>query len=143
IVIDDIRPVNTRIVCMPSGLLVLYGSQGGGDYINLGYNLDAARPVAHEISTSDIMMPEFYFTNHTIPVAPKDTAQIGMILNGARHAYTFDIEIEYLENGAKHTVVFEPKGGPLKVTASACPSPADRKELTDQDVARLRQHRFQ
>jgi hypothetical protein len=142
VIITDVRPVNTRTVCLPSGLLVLYGSEGG-DYIDIIFNLDAARPVAHEQTPTGEILTDPYFARHTIPIAPRDSAAIQMTLDAAKRAYTFDIDIDYLVNGKKYTQVVRPKNGSFKVTASACPDTDKRKELTDADAARLRRHRFQ
>lgn len=143
IVIDDIRPVNMRSVCFPSGLLVLYGSEGGGDYIDMEFNLDAARPVAHIIDESENVLPALYFDAHTITVNPNDSADLAIYVNVNKGAYMFDLGVDYVLNGRKYTELISPDKGPFKVTASACPSPDGRRLLTQADVTRLKAYRFQ
>jgi len=142
VVVDDIRPVNTRTVCIPTGLLVLYGSQGG-TYIDLVYDLDAARPIGHEQTPEGEIKQGWYFSQHTIPVAANDSTGVEMTLHAAKRAYTFDFAIEYISKGQKYTQIVHPNAGQFKVTASTCPDSDMRKVLSDADVARLRGHRFQ
>jgi hypothetical protein len=141
ITVTDVRPVNIRAVCLPAGLLVLYGSEGG-DFVNMVINLDAGRPVAHERSPEGNVSTEPYFGSHTLPVAAGQSQDISLDLQVAKRAYAFDIAVSYVDAGAVETQIVNRRGRPFRAAASVCPSPDNRARLSEADAALLRNHRF-
>lgn len=141
--IHDVRPVNMRVVCPPSGLLVQYGTEGG-DFVALTFNLAAARPVAHErLESGEISSKPYFGENPTIDVPPDGPIDMSLDFDTPTRAYSFDIGIYYVVGGAKFTQVIQGKNGPFRTTASDCPDPTIRRTLNDADVAQLRNHRYQ
>jgi hypothetical protein len=141
--IYDIRPVNTRNVCPPAGLLVQYGTEGG-DFVALTFNLAAARPIAHErLESGEVSTKPYFGENPTIDVPVNDPLDMSLDFSASTSAYSFDIGIFYIVDGAKFTQVIRGSNGPFLTTASDCPNPAVRRTLNDAEVARLRSHRYQ
>ena len=142
ITVFDLRPVNMRMVCMPTGLLVVYGSEGG-DFIGMTMNLEASRPVAHERSPDDgNVSTEPYFGSHTIALAPGESQDVDLDITVAKRAYTFDLALGYVTDGGKHTQLIRRGGQPFRATASMCPSTANRATLSASDAQRLRGQHF-
>jgi len=142
ITIFDLRPVNMRTVCLPTGLLVLYGSEGG-DFIGMTMNLDASRPVAHERNPDDGNVSTApYFASHTIVLPPGESADIDLDISVAKRAYTFDLALDYVTEGGKHTELVDRAGHPFRATASSCPSTVNRATLSAADGRRLRGQHF-
>lgn len=138
--IIDVRPVNMRIVCMPSALLVLYGSEGG-DLVEMHFNLEAARPIAHE-NLGDSISTEPYFGSHKIDIPAGSSETVTLTLDVAKRAYAFDIGIRYVLDGATYLQVIRRPKGPFRVMPDTCPPAAERQELAEVDVGRLKAHRF-
>ena len=139
--IFDLRPVNMSAVCMPDGLLVLYGSEGG-DLISMQFDLEAARPIAHENHGGGNVEVEPYFANHSIDVAPAASEIIEVETVVSNRAFAFDLALEYTVGGQRHTQVVSRPGGPFRVTPSLCPRPSERAKLAPADADRLRAHRY-
>jgi hypothetical protein len=144
VIISNLRAVNTRTVCLPTGLLALLGTQGG-DPVQLAMNFDADRPVALVPSTSDNIPQTPYFTTQgAISLAPSDEPQ-QILVDGflARQARTFDLAVTYTTDDGEFTQIIEPDGGgPFRVAPSVCPYEADQAALTDEDIDRFKAHRF-
>ena len=138
--IINVRPVNIRIVCMPSALLVLYGSEGG-DLVEMHFNLEAARPIAHE-NLGDSISTEPYFGSHKIDIPAGSSETLALTLDVAKRAYTFDIGVQYVLDGATYTQVIRRPKGPFRVMPDTCPPAVERQELAEGDVVRLKAHRF-
>jgi hypothetical protein len=142
ITIFDLRPVNMRTVCMPTGLLVLYGSEGG-DFIGMTMNLEASRPVAHERNPEDgNVSTEPYFGSHTIVLAPGGSEDVDLDITVAKRAYTFDLALDYVTDGGKHTELINRAGYSFRAAASMCPSTVNRATLSASDGRRLRGQNF-
>jgi hypothetical protein len=141
--ITGVRPVNMHRRCLPDGLLILYGSEGG-DQVELAFDLEAARPVAHSRDSGDRPTAELYFDTHkSIEIPAGDTLNLNLDFSVSRYAYAFDVELEYVTGGTKKTQVIQAaKGKPFLATASDCPSAATRQRLGGADLRRLQNHRY-
>ena len=125
--IDEVRPVNMRVVCPPSALLVLYGSEGG-DLVEMHFNLEAARPIAHE-NLGDSISTEPYFERHRIDIPAGSSKTLQLTFDVAKRAYTFDIGLQYVLNGATYTQVIRRPKGRSGLPPTSAPRQAERQEL--------------
>jgi hypothetical protein len=142
ITVFDLRPVNMRMVCMPAGLLVLYGSEGG-DFIGMTMNLEASRPVAHERNPDDGNVSiEPYFASHTIVLPPGGSEDVDLDITVAKRAYAFDLALDYVTEGGRHTELIDRAGHSFRAAASMCPSTVNRATLSTSDGRRLRSQHF-
>jgi hypothetical protein len=139
--IYDVRPVNLRTVCMPTGPLARFETQGG-DAIEFVINLDADRPVALVPVGENEVPFQPYFPDNPTTVAPNDTQPINLNFILAKYAREFDVAVSYISEGTKYTQVVHPAGGPFRATPLVCPEPQDRSGLSSDDVQRLAEHRF-
>lgn len=145
VIISNLRAVNTRTVCMPTGMLAALGSQGG-DTAQLAMNFDAARPIALIPSRKGTIPQKSYFaTRGAITLAPADAYPTHILIDGflAQKARTFDLAVTYTTNDREFTQVIRPDdGGTFRVAPNICPHQEDLSLLTDEDIARFREYRF-
>lgn len=145
VIISSLRAVNTRTVCMPAGTLAVLGSQGG-DTAHLAMNFDAARPIALVPSGEGAIPQKSYFaTRGAITLAPAAAEPTQILIDGflARKARTFDLAVTYSTNDGEFTQIIRPDdGGTFRVAPRICPYQEDLSLLTDEDIARFKEHRF-
>jgi hypothetical protein len=143
IVIYDIRPANTQIVCMPSGLLVRYGAEGG-EPPPFQFNLDAASPVAREVvhETGEVL-DQPYFTRNSLTVESGQAMTIPLIFELTQQAHAFDIAVSYVADGVKYTQIVQADGRPFRVTPDVCPWGDTWAELPAHVADTLRSWRFE
>jgi len=140
VTIYDIRPVNLRTLCLPSGLLAMYGAEGG-DSEAMEFDLDADRPIARVPPGEDEAgLP--YFQSHMIEIAAADTSWLDMTFTLAKRARSFDVAISYASGGRKYVQVLKNGSQPFRAMPATCPAADDRDHLSDLDVQRLAAHRF-
>ncbi|GAA4607853.1 hypothetical protein BJY16_006548 [Actinoplanes octamycinicus] len=139
--INDVRLVDIGTECLPDGLLVLYGNEGGDPIQVLDFDLRADIPVAYDGSEPDVE----YFSAKTISVQPgTDEQYVRIDATAGAAAYTFRVEVSYTVAGEAFTQVFgRAGGGPFRVAALTCPDPDLRRELSDADIAQLKSHRWE
>ncbi|WP_219519504.1 hypothetical protein [Nonomuraea ceibae] len=144
VIILDLRAVNIRTVCMPKGILALFGTQGG-DADLFAMNFDADRPVALIPSSDSDTIPQtpYFSTRGELTLAPSASAQ-HILIQGylARKARTFELAVTYNVDGEEFTQIIRPDSGPFRVAPDICPLAQDLPSLTDEDIARFRSHRF-
>jgi hypothetical protein len=141
VTIYDVRPANLRTLCLPSGLLAMYGSEGGDD-VPLEFDLDADRPIARVAPGQEEEAGLPYFEAHTIEIAPAGTAWLYATFTLAKRARSFDMAISYASGGRKYVQVFKNGSQPFRAMPATCPHADDRDRLSDLDVQRLASHRF-
>ncbi|WP_250034019.1 hypothetical protein [Paractinoplanes maris] len=141
IVVTDVRAVNTRDVCMPSGLLALLGTEGG-DETTLAMNFDADRPIGMVPTDSGTVADTPYFDSNTIDIPSGEMRQILIVGTLLKRARTFELALTYIHDGAEYTQLIGPSDGPFRVTPSICPGQEDQAALEQEDVDRLHAHQF-
>lgn len=132
--LTDIRPVNIVEECIPVGLALLFGNEGGG-VTDLTFDLDAAKPLAHPEDAGPDSEP--YFDNHKDTVDAKDGKWLTLDFHVGAHAYSFDLLFEYTSGGKSGHQLVDNAGEPFRVTPSLCFSPDDRARMTAADAQRL------
>jgi hypothetical protein len=137
----DVRPVNMRIRCAPGGLLVMYGTEGG-DFVALTFNLEAARPIAHERLPTGEIQGGAYFDGARVDIPANEPIDLSLDFDVATHAFSFEVGVFYLVDGVKFVQVVRPANGPFLVTPDDCPDPDVRSTLTESELAQLKKHRF-
>ena len=141
IAVYDIRPVNMRRECLPTGAAVIFGNEGG-DPADISFNLEAARPLARDTTSGDPSGGRPYFEGHSMLIRNNEPTQMILRLGATRHAYSFDLAFSYELDGKKRTQLVRRDGMPFRVAAELCPDPHTRQELSPEDVARLRSMRY-
>jgi hypothetical protein len=138
--INDVRLVDISRECLPSGLLVLYGNEGGDPIPVLKFDLRADVPLAYDGSQEGKVA---YFSEKKISIRPGEEQYLRVDAVAGSEAYAFRIEVSYTAGGESYTRVFgRSGGGPFRVAARTCPDVDDRRELSDADIARLKSHRW-
>jgi hypothetical protein len=142
--IINVRPVNMRTMCLPDGLLVRYGNQGG-EFVALSFDLEAARPAAfgREEKDGTVTEPKLYFQNDAeIRVPAGDPLTMDLDFDASVHAFAFDIEITYVVSGVKSTQIVSGAKGQFRAAASTCPTPDAFLALGDAQKSYLKTHRY-
>jgi len=134
VTLTNIRPVNIVEECIPVGLALLFGNEGGG-VTDLTFDLDAAKPLAHPEDAGPDSEP--YFDNHKDTVDTKEGRWLTLDFHVGAHAYSFDLLFEYTSGGTSGHQVVDNGGEPFRVTPSLCFSPDDRARMTAADAQRL------
>ncbi|HYN93057.1 MAG TPA: hypothetical protein VES42_04340 [Pilimelia sp.] len=138
--ISNMRVVNIVRECIPLAAAILHGNEGG-DAIPMSFNLDAAAPVAHDMAGADPARP--YFAVHTLDLKPGEKQVLTLNFEVVRHAYSFDVAIDYEVAGATYVRLLRNGGVPFRAASSLCPAPDQRGGLAPADVARLRGLRYE
>lgn len=140
VAINGVRLVDISRECLPSGLLVLYGNEGGDPISVLEFDLRADVPLAYDGSQEGKVA---YFSEKKISIRPGDEQYLRVDATTGPEAYAFRIEVSYTAGGESYTQVFgRSDGGPFRVAARTCPDVDDRRELSEDDIARLKSHRW-
>ncbi|WP_155368087.1 hypothetical protein [Catellatospora vulcania] len=135
----DVRPVNIVRECTPLGMAVELGSEGG-EGPSFRFDLDAAAPRAFEVDPQG--RHTWFFEKRTITLEPGRKESVSVQFDTLFGAYSFDLAIAFEAGGAKYTQLLRNDAGPFRVASSLCPTPADRQQLTADQVAQLKKLRY-
>jgi hypothetical protein len=139
--ITDLRATHLQTVCLPKGLLLRMGQQGGDDK-QLSFDLDAARPVALKPVPEGQVPYEPFFTQDAVTIPAGEQTDLMMTFSNSRNARVFDLTATYVQGGKSYTQVIQPAGGLFRAMPQICPATEDVAKLTEPDLAALAAHRF-
>ena len=140
--VTGVRVTNLRSVCLPNGLLVRMGAEGGDD-VPIEFNLDAAQPIAMISAANGQVAYKPYFEQTTEKIAAGDQLELNMNFDVSKHARVFDLTVSYVLKGKSYTQTIRPPGGRLfRVMPLTCPASEDLQRMSPQEISTLAAYRF-